>query len=164
MKPLNQSERNNMLLKFVFLFVFTVGITVFAIFFDFKLPQELNESQRRKLKASIAFNRNQAKIIRMMDTLDRQIVDLGNSNRGWEIQKDVISKQINFGIEGDSSMKNFTDKIDRIFADFLAAEVRALKAKDKLQECESDYTRTKETFKEKEDILKEKAELNKETD
>lgn len=96
MKPLNQNERNNLYLKFSLLFILHPGITVFALFFDYQLPGKLREDQITKLKYFNSFIGGQKKIIKLMDTLNRQTMNFTTSNRGLSIEKDYILQQISF--------------------------------------------------------------------
>ncbi len=162
MKALNQAERNNLYLKFLLLFTITVSITVFAIFFDFKLPAKLNDAQRQKLKAYNSFNQNQKKITKMIDTLNHQIENLGNSSKDWSIEKDQVAKQIDFKeLSSDTTGNSLLMKLNTTFYSFLNAKVKALEYKDKLDESKNKSLEQEKMNKEKMDLLEMKADMNK---
>ncbi len=159
MKPLNQKERNNLFVKFIIVFLVTVGITVFAIFYDFNLPAQLRQEQRSKLNSYNTFLKSQKKILKQIDTLNAQIEGMGTSNKDWTIQKELIVKQISFGV-GDSSIL-VMNKLNAIYLNYLQARASELGYKDKLSDCQNKMGESEKNHKEKEELLKDKIELSK---
>jgi hypothetical protein len=165
MKPLNQTERNNLYVKFFLLFAITVIITVFAIFFDFTTPAKLKESQRQKLKSYNEFYNSKKKMMQLIDTLNHQINEMGNSSMGWDYEKDRITPQINFSAYiSDTSLRIFTDKLDNTFRNFLAAKAKAEKCKEEIVKTKTESQTKEEMNKTLLEIEKAKADAQKQAD
>lgn len=153
MKALNQAERNQLYLKFFLLFIVTVSISVFALFFNMDLPAQLTNAQRQKLKSYNAFLLQKKSIVHLMDTLNTQIMDLDKSSRGWEIEKEEIVKQINFkSMISDTTAPSITAKLDNTFVNFLAVKVKAIKLREEAEEAKNDLSKAKEESKSKEEL------------
>jgi hypothetical protein len=132
MKPLNNKERNDLILKFGIVFLITVLITAFALFWDRELPAELNQAQREKLNAYNNFERSQKKIIKLMDSLTTQIENMGSTNTPWTISQTRIANQTDFKSLDTSKLSK---KVEELFVKFLTAKAASLDYKDKYNDC-----------------------------
>lgn len=50
MKPLNREERNRAFLRFLLLFIITIGLVVAVIFFSIEVPDKESEGLRQRIK------------------------------------------------------------------------------------------------------------------
>ncbi len=78
MKPINKSERNKAILKFVLLLSITVAIIVVAVFFDYKVPSVENrylhtqmDKTEKLLDIESDFAAQMDRIKSLIDTLDQ---------------------------------------------------------------------------------------------
>lgn len=162
MKALNQTERNNLFLKFFLLFILTVGITVFAIFYDFVLPQELNEKQRRKLALYNDFQRNQKKMIALVDTLNQQIEDLDNGNKDVTVEKERITRQIRFkSTETDTAKNSIYTKLEDTYIQYLSVKAKLIETRNELDKLKIYMEQDEKQDEKTQKFLKEQADANK---
>lgn len=77
MKPKNAKQRTNSFLKFLLLFIVTVGTIITAIFFNFKVPKKENEvlktqakAIKREMEIQNEFSNGMIGVKKLFDSLD----------------------------------------------------------------------------------------------
>lgn len=83
LKVLNQKERNQAFIQFLFFFVVTTALIVGAIYFDFNLPVKQNRKYRDEISAGRNATMNQQRFIAnmktarlLLDSLDKSGVNI----------------------------------------------------------------------------------------
>ncbi|GAA4343193.1 type VI secretion system TssO [Flaviaesturariibacter amylovorans] len=132
MKPLNHKERNSLFWQFLFLFIATVMILVFALNFDFEVPHALSEQQKKQYDETKSFFRNQRDIIAKMDSIDASLNAIErSSNPSFEQQK-AMTLVNDFGRMAqpaageDSSKTSYLQRIHRLYERTLEAKASAM--------------------------------------
>jgi len=97
MKPKNQKERRERFLKFLLLFAITVGLIVFAAYFNHKIPTEENRQLRYMAKKSEQELKFQKHFFRDMNKLNGKLDSLSNgllngSNKSYV--EDMVTKDL----------------------------------------------------------------------
>jgi len=148
MRPLNQTERNSLTLKFVVLFVVAVVLVGITIYFNFGTYKRLGDQQVQKLSAYNSYVKNEKKILTLMDTLNKQIEVLGNTNVNSIIVVKGIVDQIKFSdfANKDTSSIKILKALDEVYAKLLdlkdksESNSRALKkAEDENRKLKTDH-------------------------
>jgi hypothetical protein len=123
MKPLNQKERNGLFWQFMFVFIATILIVLFAINYDFELPDKLSDVERKQYVESRAFLRNQELILREMDRINENMKLMETSSAPTAIKSDIeqsISHIRQMGDNGsDTTRNNFLVKLANVYGNYL---------------------------------------------
>lgn len=154
MKPKNVKERRNSFLKFLLLFVVTVGTIITAVYFNFKVPVKENsllKEQAKYIKNEIAFqnkfSNEMLEVNKLFDSLDvpssnKKFVNSLISNKLVELQAKIPSKD---------STKRYDMYINvvRLNLDLLNSKERLYELRDAestieeydtaLEKCKDDY-------------------------
>jgi len=158
MKALNHKERNDLTWKFIILFIVTVSLSVFAIFFDFQLPKKLSEQHKKKLEAYRQFVKNEKLIIQKIDSLESKISAFGNSGMSIAIEENEVIKEINkFDelVNIDSTSIKICEKMNQVFKGYLGLKVKSEKEREAAKDMEKDLNEKEADLKEKKEDLKE---------
>ncbi|WP_346882947.1 type VI secretion system TssO [uncultured Algibacter sp.] len=154
MKPKNSKERRNSFLKFLLLFLVTVGIIITAVFFTYKVPNKENtllKEQAKAIEKEIEFQKGFYKetvsVKSMIDSLDvpGQNIDFQNSliskklaalqgkipTKDSKINFDLYNNIINMYVE----LQVTKDKL----RDLKGAESKIKEYKEALDKCKDDY-------------------------
>ena len=141
MKPNNSKERRNSFLKFLILFVVTVGMIVGAVFFSYQIPKKENAELRahtKVLEDGMVFQKNfynEMRIVKnMLDSLDAPgaNVELERSSIGLKL----AALEESIPTKDDTHLYDMHQKIITIFADLLKAEGKLYGLKDAEAEIE----------------------------
>lgn len=127
MRPLNHEERNKLFGQFLLLSVITLLVLVFALHFDFELPQQLSELQRKRYEESRSFFKNQKQIVKQMDVIETNIKMIETSNSPLVAQAqvtDAITQLRKLGNSGSDTSNNvFVIRLADAYAKYSDAKV-----------------------------------------
>lgn len=132
MKPKNVKERRNSFLKFLLLFIVTVGTIVTAVYFNFKVPKKENDILKEEAKAikkemqfQNDFSDEMFNVKKLFDSLD-----VPGSNT--KFTNSLISKKL-VDLQGKIPTKDSTYRYD-MYTRILTLHVDLQKTKEKLRD------------------------------
>ncbi|TPN81245.1 type VI secretion system TssO [Aquimarina algicola] len=157
MKPKNNKERRNSILKFSVLFIFTIGLIVFAFFFDFdrvplKIADHLMERSKaieKEMEFQEQFSNNMSEIQSLIDTLDTP--DLNYRHYNAMIDTKIVDLQKSIPVKDSTYRFKMYNDIVNSYAD-LHDYRNKLKELEDVEIQLEDYK--EELEKVKEDLLK----------
>lgn len=94
MKPKNSKERRNSFLKFLALFLVTVGMIVAAVFFNYRVPSKENALLREQSKVIESEMEFQSGFFNEMGHVKRMIDSLDVPGQNTAYQKNLISSKL----------------------------------------------------------------------
>lgn len=154
MKPKNSKERRNSFLKFLLLFVVTVGFIIVTVFFTFQIPKKENSLLKEDLKSvqkertfQEDFQLEMSRVKKMIDSLDapgqnfsyqnslisdnlvdlQELIPTKDSNINYDLYKNIITTLIELQ-ESKKRLKGLKDAENTI-DDYKTA----------LDKCKEDY-------------------------
>ena len=154
MKPKNSKERRNSFLKFLLLFIVTVGFIVVTIFFTFQIPKKENSILKEEIKAvkkerlfQEDFQLEMNRVKSMIDSLDapgqnfsyqnslisdnlvdlQELIPTKDSEVNYELYKGIVNSLVDLQ-ESKKRLKGLTDAENTI-EDYKVA----------LEKCKEDY-------------------------
>jgi len=161
MKPNNSKERRTSFLKFLALFLVTVGMIVCAVFFSYQIPKKENAELRaysKVLEDGMVFQKNfynEMRIVKnMLDSLDAPgaNVELERSR----IAKKLATLEETIPTKDDTHLYDMHQKIITLFSDLQMAKEVVYKSRD----CVADIEEYKEELdKVREELTEAKREL-----
>ncbi len=154
MKPKNVKERRNSFLKFLLLFLVTVGTIVTAVYFNFKVPNKENEllkNQAKSIEKEIDFqsdfSEQMGNIKHMIDSLDTPGVNIPFQNN--LISKKLVNLQEKIPVKDSTYRYDMYANIVSLYAelqetkaklrDLKDAEATIKEYKEALDNCKQDY-------------------------
>ncbi|RYZ22348.1 MAG: hypothetical protein EOO16_09460 [Chitinophagaceae bacterium] len=135
MKPLNHKERSSLFWQFLFLFSATVIIVLFALNFDFELPEKLNDFEKKQYSETKSFFRNQKSILAQMDVIDSTIGQMGRTSNLALIQSDAITAIAKLGElsragSQDTLKSSYIDRIQKLYRKQVEVKVDAIASRE----------------------------------
>lgn len=154
MKPKNVKERRNSFLKFLLLFVVTVGTIVTAVYFNFKVPTKENnllKEQAKSIKNEIEFQNNfsdeMLEVKKLFDSLD-----VPSSNKKFVnslISSKLVDLQAKIPTKDSTYRYDMYINVVRLNLDLLNSKERLYELRDAestikeysetLEKCKEDY-------------------------
>lgn len=157
MKPKNSKERQSAFLKFLLLFLVTVLTIVFAIYFNYKVPNKENDLLKTQIKSvekEMEFQNNfsdeMTAIKSMIDSLDipGQNISYHNLLIGTkiaELQKNIPSKDSTYRYDMYSNIVNLYVELQDIKGELRSlndAKSTIEEYKEALDRCRADLKQT----------------------
>jgi hypothetical protein len=153
MRPLNYKERNSMFWQFLFVFVATVLLLLFALFYDFEMPQELNELQKQKLAASGSSVKDQKKLATLIDSIYSSIKQIPTAPNPAVPRDEAGANIVKLKILGKESGNPILIKMSEAFAGYSAVQFattsnsnNSQNATQALNECKQEISRWKTKY------------------
>jgi len=163
MKLKNEKERSDLFLKFLLLFILTVSIVIFALFFDFKLPKDLSVKQKAKLSEYNTFHKSQKEVYNAVDSIILEIESFGVSNQDETLKSriaDKIGRLKDIPTQKDSGNSKFVKKLESVLTNYFNFKIKSTKGVDATSDCEKEKEELKEKLKECKDELRDQKMLN----
>lgn len=94
MEILNKKERVSAFLLFILMLIITVGVLIFAIFFNYKLPWKENQALKQENDKIMNEFRYQEKFSGRIDELTTSIDSLDRSGDGFQFLEQTINLEL----------------------------------------------------------------------
>lgn len=125
MRPLNHKERTNLFWQFLMLFACTVGIFLFAIYWDFELPVTLHTIEAKQFEQNKNFIRNQNKLLDKMGEIDTLIAGIPTASnpvmQNQTAAEAIVQLKNVFGT--DTAQNYLLNRIAAIYSNHLSDKV-----------------------------------------
>ncbi len=144
MKPKNTKERRNSFLKFLLLFLVTVGTIVTAVYFNFKVPSKENALLKNEAKNIEKEMNFQDDFSKQMTSIKRMIDSLDVPGQNISYQNSLVSKKL-VDMQGQIPTKDSTYRYD-MYTHIINLYVELQETKDKLRDLK-DAESTIEEYK-----------------
>ncbi len=125
MRPLNHKERTNLFWQFLMLFTCTVGIFLFAIYWDFELPVTLHTIETKQFEQNKNFIRNQNKLLDKMGEIDTLIAGIPTASnpvmQNQTAAAAIVQLKNVFG--SDTAQNYLLNRISNVYSSYLSDKV-----------------------------------------
>ncbi|QCE42472.1 type VI secretion system TssO [Psychroserpens sp. NJDZ02] len=135
MKPKNSKERRNSFLKFILIFILTVGTIVTAVFFDFQIADKENEVLkeqailvREELKFQAEFANRMERVSLMIDSLTAPGAQVSFDNA--EIGSRLSELQSSIPRKDSTANYELYDKIIKTFVKLQKSQNRLIDVRE----------------------------------